>query len=174
MPIRDRKVVYNPATGAVMDVKPAVSVQFQRAGGDIPAYAKEAVSQMPDWGRGTGIDEDPFELCGIFDSVLAAEKEGWDAETIAEVEAALRRVAGSSFVIADAPKAAKPWPNYDAIEGDEEEAAYQITKKVVEDGYDPAAVAAYERENANRELVLDGLGRLAAEAEADVLGVIQA
>lgn len=173
MPIRGIKTTYYE-NGTPKETKPAVSVQFQLAG-YIPDYAKEAVSKMPDWGRGIGLNEDPFERCGIFDSVLAAEKEGWDEETVAEVEAALRRVAGASFVIADKPKTEKPWPNYDSLHADNDyEAAFAISKKVVEDGYDPKAVKRYEVENQNRALVNDALDLLIAEDEADVLGVIPA
>jgi hypothetical protein len=173
LPIRGTKTSYYE-NGVVKDVKPAVSVKFEHAA-NVPEYAKAALAAMPDFWKGVGEDEDPYSLCGIFDTRLAAEREGWDDETLAEVEAALARVSGGSFIIAEKPPVAKPWPNYDRVRGeDDAETAYLLTRKIAEDGFDPRAVREYERENARRPLVLEALDVLVAEAEADIVGVIQA
>lgn len=174
MPIRDRQPEYHPVTGAVIRVKPALAVQFRPAG-DVPDYAKEAISKMPDWGRGVGLEEDPFTRCGIFDSVIAADDNRWSAEDLQEVEDTLRRVEGFSFVIVDKPRIPKPWPKYDDVSPDnEEEAAFAISRGVVENGYSPVDVKAYELENKARPLVLEALDVLISEQEQDVLGVISA
>lgn len=174
LPIRDRKVNYHPGTTQVASVEPAVAVYFQHSG-TVPDYAREAVSKMADWGRGCGLNEDPFERCGIVDTDDLAVKENWDPATKTEVEAILRRGSGTLYVVAEPNKASKPWPNYDSLHADDDfEAAFAISKKVTEDGYSPKAVLAYEVENSNRAPVVDALGLLVQEADADVLGVISA
>lgn len=174
LPIRDRKVVYHPGTTQVDRVEPAVSVYFQHSG-TVPDYAREAVSKMVDWGRGIGRDEDPFERCGIVDTDDLAVREMWDEDTKAEVEEILRKGSGSLYVIAEPDKAPKPWPNYDSLHAEDDyEAAFAISKKVAEDGYDAKAVLKYEGQNQKRALVIDALELLVKESEADVLGVISA
>ena len=173
LPIRDRETVYYE-NGTVKAVKPAVSINFQHSG-TVPEYAKDAVTHLADWGRGIGLDEDPFERCGSFDSDYEAERNHWDAETKALVEKVLRDGSGTLYVVADPPKIGKPWPNYDSLTGDDEaETAFLISKRVSEDGYDPKAVRQYEHENADRPLVVESLDYLVETAEADTLGVIQA
>ena len=174
LPIRDRKVNYHPGTTQISSVEPAVSVQFQHSG-SVPDYAKEAVSKMADWGRGIGLNEDPFEYCGCFDTDAAAISENWSPETKAMVEDVLRRGSGVLYVVAEPDKAERPWPNYDTLHTDDDyEAAFAISKKVSEDGYDPKVILQYESENQNRELVKNALELLVKEAEVDVLGVIPA
>ena len=173
LPIRDRKTHYVPGTGIVEKVEPAVSVRFEHSG-SVPEYLRDAVVKMVDWGRGLGQGEDPFERCGYFNTDNAAVSEGWDEATKKLVEDVLEAGSGSLYVVAAKAKAAKPWPNYDKIDGTDEEIAYAISRKVTEDGYDPKAVAQYERENGNKALVLEALDFLVAEQESDVLGVIPA
>lgn len=56
-----------------------------------------------------------------------------------------------------------PWPNYDRLRGKRgATVAERIALKVVEDGYDPAAVAAYEKATKNRDDVLAALAELEA------------
>jgi len=174
LPITDRKTHYVPGTNIVEKVDPAVSIQFQHSG-SVPDYAKEAVSKMADWGRGIGLNEDPFEYCGCFDTDAAAISENWSPETKAMVEDVLRKGSGVLYVVAEPDKAEKPWPNYDTLHTDDDyEAAFAISKKVSEDGYDPKVILQYESENQNRELVKNALELLVKEAEVDVLGVIPA
>lgn len=160
--------------GEIREIKPPVSVVFERTP-DVPEYARAALSSMPDFLKGVGKDEDPYSLCGIFDTQIAAAREGWDDETLEIVEEALRRVAGQSFIVADKPKTPKPWPNYDKVVGaDEAETAFLLTKKIDEDGFDVRQCREYERENEKRELVLSAYDALIAEQESDVIGVISA
>lgn len=173
LPIREQKVSYYE-NGNVKDVRPPLVAVFAHTFA-VPEYAREALSQMPGFWRGVGEDEDPFTLCGIFDTKEAADKYNWNDEEKAFAEDALRRGAGGSYILVEKPATAKPWPNYDKVVGaDEAETAFLLTKKVVEDGYDVRTVREYEVENAARELVLEAYDVLIAEAEADVIGVIQA
>ena len=169
LPIRSAKPVYNPHNGAVERTIPALVVQFQHSG-SVPDYAKDAVASMVDWGQGIGLDEDPFTRCGCFDTDVEAERNHWSPEDKALVEATLRAGAGTLYVVADAPRAAKPWPKYDEIDG--EDAAKQIAFQVDLLGLNPGDVIRYEHENAKREDVLAAVRAL--EVTEDVAAVIQA
>lgn len=61
---------------------------------------------------------------------------------------------GRDFIVAERPKAAPPWPTYDSVHPS------KIAAKVKEDGFDPQAVIAYERENKNRASVISALEAL--------------
>jgi len=170
LPIRDQKPVYNAHNGAVERVIPALVVQFQHSG-TVPDYAKEAVTHLADWGQGIGLDEDPFERCGCLDTDTEAVRHGWTAEDKALIEEVLRQGSGSLYVIADVPRASKPWPLYDTIVGDD--AAKQIAFQVELLGLNAADVIAYEQENARREDVVAELEALVPSAD-EIVGVIQA
>lgn len=172
LPLRDRKVEYTPQ-GDVARVIPALSVQFQHAG-YVPPYAQEAVKDLPGWGRGIGLNEDPFTRCGVLDTDAEALVQGWSDEDKSFVEQALKNATanGVEYVIADEPKAAKPWPKYDDIVGDE--AAEQIAWQVDQLGLSVNAVLAYERENEDRADVIAALSELLKQQEDDVIGVISA
>jgi len=173
MPLRETKTEYHPATGAVLKVHPALAAQFQHAAG-VPDWAKDAVQQLPSWGNGIGLNEDPFTRCGVLDTDTEAERQNWSPEEKAYVEAALERASsnGVEYVICGAPKAIKPWPKYDEITGDE--AAEQIAWQVDQLGIDIGSVKRYEQENANRESVFAALDRLQEQLNEDVVGVISA
>ena len=173
IPIREGKVDYHPTTGVVLRTHPALAVQFQNAV-DVPSWAREAVSQLPGWGRGMGHNEDPFTRCGVLDTDVEAERKNWDAEEKAYVEAALERASsnGVEYVICGAPKAVKPWPKYDEIKG--ADAAEQIAWQVDQIGIPIGDVRRYEQENANREEVFAALDRLQEQLNEDVVGVISA
>lgn len=171
LPIRGGKVDYHPQSGAVIKTYPALSVQFQHAV-DVPSWARDAVRGLPGWGRGMGFDEDPFTRCGVLDTDIEAERQGWDAEEKAVVEAALERANsnGVEYVICGAPKAVKPWPKYDEIVGADR--AVQIAWQVDQLGLDIGAVRRYEQENLADENVFAALDRLQEQLNEDVVGVI--
>lgn len=171
MPLRATTTEYHPATGAVLKVHPALSAQFHHAAG-VPDWAKEAVQQLPSWGNGIGLNEDPFTRCGILDTDEEAKRQNWSPEDQAYVEEALRNAPsnGAEYVICEAPKTAKPWPKYDDIQGDE--AAQQIAWQVDSLGLSVGSVRRYEQENAAREDVLAALDELEAKLSEDVVGVI--
>jgi hypothetical protein len=173
LPIRDRKVNYNPKTGDVMSVDPPVAVVF-KASLSAPEHALKAVATLPAFGRGIGLNEDPFGRVGTLDTKESQAEYGWSDETRLMVEEIMNRGTGGLYIRADYPAETAPWPNYDAIKGDEEKAAERISRKVEEDGYDPEAVLAYERQNKNRESVVAALEILASTEDSPVGQVIQA
>lgn len=170
MPLRDTKTEYHPANGQVVKVHPALAAQFQHSAG-VPDWAREAVKQLPGWGNGLGHNEDPFTRCGVLDTDVEAERQGWTPEDKEFVEAALTKASsnGVEYVICSAPKAEKPWPKYDEIE-DAEQAAWQIDQA----GYDIGQVKRYEKENRNREDFIAAFDALQEKLNEDVVGVISA
>jgi hypothetical protein len=173
LPIRDTKTEYNTATGVVVKVHPALSARFEPSAG-VPDWAREAAKTLPNWGNGLGHNWDPYKFCGILDTDEEAKRQNWTPEDKAFVEKALLNSTdnGVQYVIAEAPKTAKPWPKYDDITG--AEAAEQIAWQVDQLGLDPKSVRRYERENADREGVIAALEDLIAKDAEDVVGVISA
>lgn len=142
-----------------------------RKGGAVPEYAREAVSRLPQFYRGLGMDEDPYTRVSWFDSLLAQQENGWTDEERKIVEDALVDGQGVYFVVADQPLLAPPWPAYDSLVAvgrrTADMVAEKILEKVVEDGYDPAYVLAYEEQHANRPYVVAALQGLVAPVEDD-------
>ena len=97
---------------------------------------------------------DPRTRLSMYDTDLAAELDGWDDETKALVEERLlsSNKLGTDFILVEAPRAPKPFANYDEIES--VDTLFQILPVV---GYDPEAVRRYESENQNRPEVLERL-----------------
>lgn len=107
---------------------------------------------------------------GRYDTDERAALYGWDAETKAAVEANLRKKDGYGvdFIESVPPAQQAPWPNYNRFSSVE-----KILERVVEDGYDPNHVLAFEQENKNRQEIVAALQNyLAAQAvdeESEVL-----
>lgn len=175
MPIRDRKNHYiQVGNEYVLDhVDEAISLQFKLAG-NVPPYARDAVSKLANWGVGLGEHEDPFSRCGAIDTEVEAELNGWDDATLEFVDDALRNSGsnGIEFVIIDAPKTARPFPKYDEIVG--ETKAEQIAFYVESLGIDPGQVKQYELENAQDEATIAAMDALIEKANEDVVEVISA
>jgi hypothetical protein len=175
MPIRDRKNHYiQVGDGMVLDrVDEAVSVQFKLAG-DVPPYAREAVSKLANWGMGLAEHEDPFTRCGAIDTEVEAELNGWDEATLEFVDNALRKSGsnGIEFIIVEAPKTVRPFPKYDEIVG--EQKAEQVAFYVEQLGIDPGQVRQYELENDQDEATIAAMDALIEKANEDVVEVISA
>jgi hypothetical protein len=172
VPIRGPKTHYTPK-GDVAQVDRPLAVQFEPVG-VVPEYAKVAVAGLARFGQGSGLDEDPFTRCGAVDTDEAAKQHGWTDDEKAFIEERLCAIVGESFVRADAPPAAKPWPAYDKLTGDGDDVAKEITATLTQIGVDPRAVAQYEAENLKRPNLLEVLGVLAAEAQAEAGEVVPA
>ena len=169
MPIRDQIVEHHPVSGAVINVRRALFVQFTPVGAGVPDYAKEAVSRLAFFGRGSGEGEDSFERCGQFDTDAAATENSWTADEKAEVEQYLIDHAGFDYVRADAPPAVAPWPTYDALVGDTDDVARKVVEIAGLTGVSARQIADYERQNAARPGLLEVLDILAAEEAEEVV-----
>jgi hypothetical protein len=160
--IRRAKPEFTPK-GELARIIPDLSAQFV-TGGAVPDYARDAVSKLPGFLRGIGLDEDPYTRVGWFDSVVAQEANGWTDAERKEVEDALIAAEGLYFVRADQPKLSPPWPAYDNLKAQGKRTAAMVAEKiverVVEDGYDVGQVLAYETQNLNRREVIAALEAL--------------
>lgn len=168
VPIRGQITEHHPVSGAVINVKRGLLAQFTPVG-IVPDYAKEAVSKLAFFGRGTGLDEDPYERCGQLDTDAAAIDQSWTDEEKAEIEAFLAAHAGYDYVRADAPPLEAPWPNYDSITGDTEDVAKQVVATLESIGVAARYVADYERQNQARPGLLEVLDILASAEAGEVV-----
>lgn len=175
LPVRDRKNHYiQVGQEMVLDrVDPAISIDFKPAG-NVPPYAREAVSKLPNWGVGLGHNEDPFTRCGAVDTEVEAALQGWDAATLEFVDKALLASPsnGVEYIAIEAPKTLKPFPKYDEIVG--EQAAEQIAFYVEQLGIDAGQVRQYELENEQRADVIAAMDALIEKLNEDVVEVISA
>lgn len=172
MPLRDTKTDYAP-NGAVIEVHPAISVQFQKSGG-APDWAKDAVRQLPGFANGIGEDEDPFTRVGVLDTDDEAKRQNWSDEDKKFVEDALLKAPsnGVEYVICSAPRTSSPWPTYDEFVGEDAVAKILYTIDMI--GADPKHVVRYEKENLDRTDVIDAVEALIEKDEEDVVGLITA
>lgn len=108
--------------------------------------------------------ENPVKRLSIYDTDIAARERNWDAKTKAEVERVLDEGQNEFYFRVDEPLALKPWPKYD-----EARSAPKIAEAVLSLGLDVGGVIAYERENKNRESVIEALVALGNEQESEPL-----
>ena len=107
----------------------------------------------------------PRWRCSVWDSEYSQQTEGWTDEEIEMIVAKLRSSSGNGVDhIEVTPVAAKtPFPNYDELSIEE---ILQLAKIA---GFDLKAIAAYERENQNREALLKRLEGVEADDDAVVV-----
>lgn len=170
LPIRDQKIHYTPK-GDVDHVEKPLAVKFKHAG-NVPPYAREAVSRLANWGVGLGEHEDPFTRCGAVDTEAEQIEQGWTDEEREVVENALMKAGsnGIEYIIVEAPATVAPWSKYDEIEG--EQAADEITYYSEKLGIDPGTIRQYELENQKRPEVIAAMDRLVEKQNEDIVGVI--
>jgi len=108
----------------------------------------------------------PIEhVLGVFDSL--DPRRAWSSDTIASVEEGMlaNPSCGVDFIPVLSPTIEAPWPNYSKITG--KNAPRMIAEKVLESGYDPRSVIAYEKRYGNRADVLAELEKLPAPDPSD-------
>lgn len=171
MPIRNQSTDY-AGNGAVLRVNRSLAVRFHPSPG-APDWAKEAVSKLAAFGRGIGHNEDPYSRIGVLDTDEEAILQQWSSEEKKYVEDALMRSSscGVSYAVCQPPKVRRPWDSYDEFVGDD--AVAKILYTIDLTGADPKQVLRYERENANRDDVVEAIEAIIEKEEEDVVGVIQ-
>ena len=123
--------------------------------------------------RGLAIHEngqpvDPTYRISVFDSEVAKLQNGWTDADEAAVVAALRSgPIGQMYVEVVPVPVEKPWNGYDELTD-----ADRIVELATAIGADLSQVVAYERENRDRDDVIEALK--AAEAEADETIIVSA
>lgn len=155
----ENPAVYDTKGRLVQPKSRRLAAQFRR--GTAPAFAREKglkafeFKGLPD----SGIS--PGQWLSYFDSVHAQRQFGWTDEEREAVEAKLLE---QGYMRVEPDRLQAPWPAYDKLVAQGartvEKVAAKITETVIENGYDPEEVAAFERENLNRPEVLDALASL--------------
>lgn len=163
--LRPEKSVF-AENGEVIRVDRRLVLEF-RHGGLIPDFAWDVARQMPDYGRGAGIGQDPRLKCGWFDTDAMVASGAWTEEERGAAEDLIRArpELGSMFAIAEKPRLEPPWPKYDSVRGKQGKPIAAVISEMVADlGLDPANVLAYELENKARGPVIEALEELAGLA----------
>lgn len=155
----------------VRDRQQRLFAQFQRGG--LPPYALDLAVKAFEFRKKPPAH--PIEnWVAFFDSEAGQIQNNWTTAERELVEARLTvGVADddgrfypppADVLLVERPHLAAPWPAYDKLVAQGartvEKVSVKIAEKVTEDGYDPAEVIAYERENLNRAAVLDALAEL--------------
>lgn len=108
---------------------------------------------------------------GYYNSREAQREHGWTDD---EHEMIVERLRSAGYLEVEPVKMAPPWPSYDKLVAQgrrtPEMVVEKILAKIEEDGYDPAVVAAYERQSLNRPEVVAALeSPVVEDEEADTL-----
>lgn len=159
------------AQGVPVVTQPAVLAKFEH-GGVTDWEVQEALEKFSFDGLPDGVN--PALRLGVFDTDFAAKEGRWSDDMKAKVEEVLRTAPGrlgNDYIEVGRPTLPAPWPTYD-------EASFaKILNRVIEDGYAPADVLAYERETQKRPDVIDALERMIIDQgppEDDILELIPA
>lgn len=167
---KGEQMLVSSATGPTMQVtrEPIIAL-FQQS----IVSAKERADAIAHFGF-LGVadgEDDPGRRVSAYDTDEAARSGAWDAETKLEVERTLDAGVGHDYYKLEDVRLPAPWPRYDEIvvygRRTAELCAEKISDTVKMLGLDPAAVAAYERENLNRPEVLEALEAEPAEEAAE-------
>jgi len=171
--IFQREIVEHYATGEQRTLQPYIDCQFDLYGSMLPHEIEAAREQFINYGLPVEVDGvttiDPLYRFSVFDSVECQRLQGFDDAKRVELEQFLlnRPECGVDYILVEAPRLAPPWPTYDSFRGVRGlPTAEAIAKRVQEDGYEVAEVHAYERQNQNRQEVLDALEALLLEEPA--------
>lgn len=164
-----RDVTEHFATGESRVIQPMWNVEF-KPDQWLAHELEVAKATFANRGMPTEIDEvtpvDSTYRFGTFDTGEFQQQhasEGFDDARRKELEMFLlnHEDYGSTFVMVETPRLAPPWPTYDEFRGVRGlPTAERIAEKVREDGYEVAAVIAYEVANAHRQDVIDALEAL--------------
>jgi len=145
----------HPVTGDIIETTPAVWARFGKMGATY-TYTDPLTQQ----------DQTGADIYGHFyDTDAEALENGWDEDTKGLVERTLVRFCNTQpdriqQINLEVPKAALPWPTYDATPAENVAELAQTLGLVVE-------AIAYEQENRARPLVLDTLAGLSVQADPD-------
>lgn len=105
----------------------------------------------------------PDHRIGLFDSAIAQSDNQWSDELRQEVERLLNDHAERFDDVLVVPHHGPepPWPRYDAYSG----TPSQLLRKLIDEGHDLQGVLDYERENQNRERVVEALTAALSDPE---------
>lgn len=135
-------------TGKAMDAR------FQQ-GGLSPWEIEEALEHWGDNLPGLADGEDRRQRFSVFDTEWAQLEYGWtddDREFAEQHLLTLPGRIGNEYIKIEDHKAPAPWPSYKQFNSPE-----AVVRFMREGGIDPELVLRYERENANRDDVLEAV-----------------
>ena len=167
----DTQKVVNTKGEVIQPYRKAPFAQFVR--GAAPDYAfdfaRKAGFKFATKPTFEGGGEFPSERwLSYFDSEAAQHQWNWTDDERRAIEQHLLTCQG--VVLVERPRVAAPWPAYDklVVQGRRtiDLIVEKIREKVVEDGYDPGAIIAYERENLNRAAVIHAMEALREQPDA--------
>ena len=156
---------YHHANGRFLRHHPPTVLEFRpllgAASDWIRDEALKAFGKTLTTGLADGVD--PASRISMYDTDMEAKVRGWDDEKKQVVEEVLDRTSGYVHVRLEIPKTPRPWPGYDDIKGVKgNTAAAQIVQLVKDTGSNVHDTIKYERENANRQSVVEALEELLA------------
>lgn len=161
------ELVEHFATGESRELKSYIDCQFDLYGSMLPYEIDAARKTFVNNGLPTEVDGvtiiDPLYRFSVFDTEIFQRQRGVSDEVRERMEQFLlaRPELGTDFIRVEEPRFAPPWPTYDDFRGVRGlPTAAAIAKKVHEDGYEPAQVILYEKQNANRADVIEELEAL--------------
>lgn len=148
----EQAAIYDGKGHMVQPKRRRLYAQFQR--GIAPPYAQQVALATFGFRKiHQGIERERW--FGYYNSKDAQQINSWTED---EHDQIVQRLTDLGYLEVKPVKAKAPWPAYDKLvkQGQRTDAhvAAKIAEKVAEDGYDPAEVAAYERQNLNRPEVL--------------------
>lgn len=132
----------------------AMNAQFQQ-GGVTPEETTAALERWDGHWEGLAEGVDPRTRLSIFDTVAAQRENNWTDEEREFAEDRLLNAPGrlgNEYIRIEEKQAELPWPSYKTFNSPE-----RIVSFMREGGVDPEVVLTYERENQNREDILDAV-----------------
>ena len=111
--------------------------------------------------RGLAEHEDPRWRFSAYDTDIESLQNKWTKERKQEVEQRLLASVGTGHIHVEKPRLEAPWRGYPKIKG--KNAAEEIARIVRETEFDPHYVMNYERENLNRQAVIDAVNAVELE-----------
>jgi len=166
--------LYDTAGRMVAPARRRVFAKFKR--GTAPAHAREIAEKRFEFRRiQQGVE--PGQWVAFYDSIEDQKQMEWSDEERQAIEEKLLN--HHAAVLIELPRLTPPWPKYDELVATKggltnKQVIEKILTRVEEDGYDAAAILAYELENRARKSVIAALqplttGEAVDEAELDHL-----
>jgi hypothetical protein len=160
------KIVNNFGDGKSQVVKPRIDANFHNrfvTDNDFAvALSSFSFPGLP-FDEETNSDISPRYRVSVWDSEWAKENEGLSEEEADLCISKLRFTIGTDHAEVTQPPASVPFPSYDTLSIEE---ILQIVKLT---SIDPVSVVEYEKENQNRQGVIDGLEGRTADDDAIVV-----
>ena len=157
---RSEKLIYAP-NGQLVEKRPKLHARFRQGG--VPEWAIQVgLEKLQFYGLPEGLL--PQQQMSIFDSQQDQQTWGWTDEERVDLEnfmLARMGIETNDYMLAEKTPPTPPWPSYPKLKVTARRTIGQVVAKIVETvldgGYDPVAVAQYERITLERPEVIEAL-----------------